>query len=206
VIDWRGSAELSRWPERILTLPIPAFTISGVLPPFLGTTPADPAAMSPYRATLIEVAGTMCGTDARKEIFRGLLAYRQALDGIGITTGFQWLSGSFLEDIETLESRPPADVDLVTFCHRPPGAQAQADWNALLAANAALFEPPQIKAAFRCDAYFVDMDIPPWAVVSQSRYWFGLFAHRRGGLWKGLLEIPLAVSNDDTDAAVMVQP
>jgi hypothetical protein len=69
-----------------------------------------------------------------------------------------------------------------------------------------LFDPPQIKAAYRCDAYFVDLDIVPWAVVLHTRYWFGLFAHRRGGLWKGLLEIQLPVSNDDNDAAAMVQP
>jgi hypothetical protein len=161
--------------------------------------------MSPFPATLVEIAGSMCSTDPRKEIFRGLLAYRQALDGIGLTAGVQWLSGSFLEDIEALESRPPGDVDLVTFCHRPAGARTDPDWVAFQAANAALFEPPQIKAAFRCDAYYVDMDIAPWAVVWYTRYWFGLFAHRRGGLWKGLLEIPLAVSNDDTDAGTMVQ-
>ena len=148
----------------------------------------------------------MCGTDPRREIFRGLLAYRQALNGLGLTIGFQWLSGSFFEDIEGLESRPPRDVDVVTFCHRPPGAQTDADWDAFQVANAPLFDPPQIKAAFRCDAYFVDLDIVPWAVVLHTRYWFGLFAHRRGGLWKGLLEIPLAVSNDDNDAAAMVQP
>jgi hypothetical protein len=187
-------------------LSIPAFTISGVLPPFLGATPVNPAAMSPYPATLVEIAGAMCSTDPRKEIFRGLLAYRQALNGLGLTIGFQWLSGSFLEDIESLESRPPRDVDVVTFCHRPPGAQLDAEWDALQLANAPLFDPPQIKAAYRCDAYFVDLDIVPWAVVWYTRYWFGLFAHRRGGLWKGLLEIPLAVSNDDNDAAAMVQP
>ena len=54
--------------------------------------------------------------------------------------------------------------------------------------------------------YFVDLDSDPTGVVSQTRYWFGLFSHRRGGLWKGMLELSLAVSADDTDALALVTP
>jgi hypothetical protein len=187
-------------------VPIPDFTISGVLPPFLGSTPSDAAVMSPYPTTLVELAGRMCGSDDRKVIFRGLLEYRKALADIGLTAGFQWLSGSFLEDIETLERRSPRDIDLVTFCYRPPGAEGDADWQTFLDTHAALFEPTQVKAAYRCHAYFVDMHTLPHGVVWQTRYWFGLFSHRRGGLWKGLLWVPLALSQDDADAAASVQP
>ena len=186
---------------------IPNFTISGVLPPFLGPTATDPALMSPYATSLTRVANKLCPSNERKVIFRGLLQYRQALAAIGFISGFQWLSGSFLEDIETIESRPPNDIDLITFVHRPAAALDDAALQALMAANLGLFVPTQTKATYHCDAYFVDMDIPmPENIVNQTRYWFGLFAHRRTGIWKGLLQIPLAVTQDDTDASLVVGP
>ena len=136
---------------------------------------------------------------------QGLLAYRQALAGVGLTDGIQWLSGSFLEDIETLESRDPRDIDVVTFFRRPAHCQSDADWQIFCQQNQALFIPPQVKAQFHCDAYVVDLNIDALSVVSQARYWFGLFSHRRGGLWKGILQVPLAVSQDDLDASNMLQ-
>jgi hypothetical protein len=120
-------------------------------------------------------------------------------------TGFQWLSGSFMEDIEATESRSPRDLDVVTFVHRPAGLDDVAT-QALIAANPNIFVHAQAKATYHCDAYFIDLGILPEAVVNQTRYWFGLFAHRRTGIWKGLLQLPLAVTQDDTDASVIVGP
>ena len=135
---------------------------------------------------------------------RGLLDYRQQLAMIDLQIGFQWLSGSFLEDIETIENRHPNDIDLVTFVHRPATVKTDADWGAFVSANQSLLDPRQVKAEFRCDCYFVDLDSAPNGIVAQTKYWFGLFSHRRGGLWKGMLEVPLAVSVDDTDALALV--
>jgi hypothetical protein len=184
---------------------IPDFTISGVLPPYLGPTATDPAAMSPYETTLTRIANKLCASDERKAIFRGLLQYRQALSGLGLVTGFQWLSGSFMEDIEAAESRSPRDIDVVTIVHRPAGLDDSAT-QALIATNPNIFVPAQAKATYHCDAYFIDLDILPEAIVNQTRYWFGLFAHRRTGIWKGLLQLPLAVTQDDTDASLIVGP
>lgn len=183
---------------------IPDFTDSGVLPPYLGPTPAAIAEMSPYPASLVEIANKMCASNERKAIMRGLLDYRQQLATIGLQEGFQWLSGSFMENIETLESRPPKDIDLVTFVHRPAAVQADPDWHAFV--NQPLLNPKQVKATFQCHCYFVDLDSDPTGIVSQTRYWFGLFSHRRGGLWKGMLQLSLAVSADDTDALALVTP
>ena len=124
---------------------------------------------------------------------------------IGFNQGFQWLSGSFLEDIESLETRAPKDVDLVTFCHRPKFAIEDNKWKELVDANHQIFNPRFVKLKFNCDAYFVDLNTAAESVVSQSRYWFGLFSHRRGGLWKGLLQIPLTVTQDDVEASAMVK-
>ena len=183
---------------------IPDFTVSGVLPPYLGPTPTVPSAMSPYPASFVEIANKMCASNERKAIMRGLLEYRQKLATVGLQAGFQWLSGSFMEDIETLESRHPNDIDLVIFVHRPAAVRADADWQAFYSAHQPLLNPKHVKAAFPCHCYFVDLDSDPIGIVSQTRYWFGLFSHRRNGLWKGLLEVPLAVSADDTAALALV--
>jgi hypothetical protein len=184
---------------------IPDFTISGVLPPFQGSKPTVPSLMSPYPTSLVRIANRLCASDKRKEIFRGLLTYRQQLSISGLGTGFQWLSGSFLEDIENLESRDPRDVDVITFCYRPVAVADDVAWQGFLVSNAALVEPNLVKAAYLCDAYFVDLNIEPSSIVDQTRYWFGLFSHRRGGLWKGMLQIPLSVTADDTDASEIVR-
>ena len=180
---------------------VPDFTVSGALPPYLGTTPTVLAAMSPYPTTLARIAGKLCRSSPRREIFRGLLQYRQELARIGLSDGFQWLCGSFLEDIEALETRDPRDVDVVTFCHLPAATADDPAWRVFTTANINLLLWQLVKPVFRCDAYFVDLDTAPANVVNQAQYWFGLFSHRRDGLWKGLLQIPLAVAQDDADAS-----
>jgi hypothetical protein len=185
---------------------IPDFTISGVLPPYLGPTPTDGALMSPFETTLTRIAGKLCGSNQRKEIFRGLLQYRQQLANLGFKVGFQWLSGSFMEDIENLETRHPQDVDLVTFSHRPAAVADDTAWQAFTVANINLLLWQLVKPIYKCDAYFVDLNTIPANVVNQARYWFGLFSHRRTGLWKGLLQVPLAVTQDDADASQLVRP
>jgi hypothetical protein len=61
----------------------------------------------------------------------------------------------------------------------------------ILDGELAVVRPAQVKAAFKCDAYFVDLSTEPASVVDQARYWFGLFSHRREGQWKGMLQVSL---------------
>ena len=134
---------------------IPNFTISGVLPPFIGGTPVVLAAMSPYPTTLTGIANNLCASKERQEIFRGLLNYREQLSSLGLNSGFQWLSGSFLEDIETLEARHPRDVDLVTFCRRPKESCDDEAWELFVKTNIQLLTkvkceaPVQLRRLFR---------------------------------------------------------
>jgi hypothetical protein len=186
-------------------LAIPDFNHNGVLPPFLGSTPVIPAMMSPYLTTLRRVADKLCGTSERKEIFKGLLKFRDHLNGLGFTDGFQWLSGSFMEDIETIEGRAPRDIDVVTFSHRPPAVKTDAAFQLFMGLNSGTMNFKSTRANFKCDAYYVDLDvIPTTAIVDQTRYWFGLFSHRRTGVWKGMLQVPLIVGQADADAAKVV--
>lgn len=42
-------------------------------------------------------------------------------------------------------------------------------------------------------------------LVTQTRYWYGLYSHRRGdALWKGILQLPL--NSDDVAARAMLDP
>ncbi|MGB7988483.1 MAG: hypothetical protein WCF44_03760 [Candidatus Methylophosphatis roskildensis] len=182
---------------------IPGFTISGVLPPFDAEQgPTNPGAMSPYPAAMSEVATRFGGSETRRAILRGLLEYRAAVRAAGFVRGFQWLDGSFLEDVELVRRRPPGDVDLVTFAQRPKNFSDD-EWREFVGLRASLFDPQEAKSLYRCDAYFVDLNLKPEILVSYTRYWFGLFSHQRAtNLWKGMLEVPL--DSDDLVAQGML--
>ncbi len=174
---------------------IPAFNLSGVLPPFDASLgPAAPGSMSPYDASMSEFAGQFATSDERVELLLGLLEYRERLRLSGMTDGFQWIDGSFIEDIETIRGRPPADIDLVTFASRP--AAHAANWTDFVDAHPELFDQDESKAQFHCHAFFVDMTRTPEYVIDSTAYWFGLFSHQReSALWKGLVRIP--IQSDD---------
>lgn len=182
---------------------IPSFTHSGVLPPFSGPNPTSAALNSPYKCTMMEFVTAFSGTAARKALLRGMLGYRDALRKAGFNSGFQWVNGSFVEDVESTRKRPPADIDLVTFASRPAAHAARAQWLPFVIANPTLFVPVQTKNLYFCDAYFVDLTRDPTYVAEQSAYWCSLFSHRRSsGLWKGMVSIPLL--SDDIQAAALV--
>lgn len=178
---------------------IPSFNQSGVLPPFLPHGgPTHSSSMAPYRSSLLEIAQALCSSPERRDILLGLIDYRDNLRAAGITQGFQWVAGSFLEDCESQRQRAPKDIDIVTFARRPPAVQSQTEWIAFYGANLHLFDQSITQANHKCDAYFVDLHLSPEAVVSRSRFWFGLFSHQRDTyIWKGLLELSLASNDDD---------
>jgi len=183
---------------------IPSLNQSGVLPPFLPNQgPASPAAMAPYRASLVELVQMFASSPARVRLLQGLLSYRQQLHSAGIIDGFQWIDGSYVEDCEKHRSRPPGDIDIVTFAERPPSKLDQVSWDSFVMQNVALFDPSIIKITHSCDAYYVDLSLPSKTIVSNVRYWFGLFSHQRTSyLWKGLLEIPLQADDAQAHAAL----
>ena len=117
---------------------------------------------------------------------------------MGITGGFQWLDGSFVENVESNQDRPPNDIDIVTFAGRPNNNIDSGEWKKLVANNSDLFIPEESKETYLCDAYFVDLNTHPIHIVNSTKYWFGLFSHQRDSyLWKGMVEIPLICSDDE---------
>lgn len=177
-------------------MPIPSFDpYTGVLPPHLGD-PTTPAQLSPHRCDIEEVCERFATSPERRAILTGLLDHRQGLLEVGIV-GFQWLGGSFMEDVEWFESRPPNDVDAVTFVSSPDDIT---ELVRLKDDHPNLFHQNNVKQTFRVDHYLVPLASTPNLVVDHARYWCGLFSHRRDDLWKGMLHVPLAAGDADDRA------
>jgi hypothetical protein len=171
---------------------IPNWDSLGILPPINQAAPTS-IDRSPYLVSLTDLALRFATTPDRKAILVGLLSFRSALHSAGFTKGFQWLDGSFVEDVETIARRGPHDIDVVTFFHLPPGRTAQD----MIQTHPRLFSPRDTKADYRVDAHFVQLNgNSPEPLVSQSAYWYSLWSHRRNGQWKGYLEIDLSSSDD----------
>jgi hypothetical protein len=175
-------------------MPLPEFNIDGVLSPFMGAD--GPGGhfedLSPYKVSVLEVVQGLSSTDGRKTILRGWLLHRKALRAIGFEDGFQWVDGSFVE-----RDKEPKDIDVVTYFRRPVTAKTRTDLAKHLQANIGVFGRAQVKAAFHVDFLYVDLDGTAEAIVNLTRYYTGLFSHRRPDfLWKGMLQVPLDDAGD----------
>ena len=174
---------------------IPAFDgILNVLPPHSGD-PTNPSDLSPYHCTLVEVCTRFNTSPARRKILLGLLNLRAELYSLGYQ-GFQWLSGSFVEDIEAYAQRDPRDVDAITIA-KVPGLQTV---KSHIMSRPDLFVPDQTKAKYLVDHYVVSLDSPTLEILYAAKYWYALFSHRRDSVWKGMLSVDLIDKSDD-DAA-----
>lgn len=177
-------------------MPIPAFDgILNILPPHLGD-PRLLTDLSPFPCTVVELCDRFASTAKRKQILAGLLNLRAELFTLGIQ-GFQWLDGSFLENIEAQEGRDPKDLDAITFVTVPA---APADLSARLATKPNLLDHAHVKGTYSVDHYWVSIGSDPAFLVDQARYWYGLFSHRRDGVWKGMPVVDLIDKSED-DAA-----
>lgn len=173
-------------------MPVPDFNSSGVLPPHLGN-PCNITELSPYPVTSLEVCQKLSFSPDRREILRGWIAVRRMLRTLGYNYGFQWINGSFLEDTEKHRNNTaPGDIDVVSFL--PPLAPGfNSPFLAILSSRA------QTKLVYKVDHIVVPLSSPGEALVEASRYWCGLFSHRRhDGMWKGMLKVDLiTAANDD---------
>nr|WP_321466421.1 hypothetical protein [uncultured Desulfobulbus sp.] len=177
----------------------PHFNASGVIPPFLPTLPhGSPGSLAPYTVLLVNLVERFATSSERIEILNGFLRYRLELKKIGIRRGFQWIDGSFVENVETTRQRPPKDIDIVTFADRPDSIANDQQWVDLFNTNKRLFDPPATKDDYQCDAYYIDLGLPAQVIVNRTSYWHGLFSHQRESfLWKGMLKVSL--SDDETE-------
>lgn len=177
---------------------IPAWTGQGVLPP-VGGADALSFERSPYIVRLTDYVLRFGVTPERQAILDGLFRYRAALHEVGFLSGFQWLDGSFLEQVEQTEGRPPNDIDVVTFFRLPPGISQEA----LAIKAGALLDGDKVRSAFHVDGYFVHLGMDAERLTWQSAYWYGVWSHRRNQLWKGFVQVDLAPTEDESAAATL---
>ena len=180
-------------------MPIPAFDANNVLPPHAGD-PRRREQLSPFPCTTTELCQRFATTPERLIILDGFLRFRALLTQAGFIGGFQWVDGSFLENIEAEANRPPNDLDVVTF-YLPPDA----GFNARVATSYPLLtDQGQIHKTYRLDHYFLDMACHPVLTVEGTRYWSLLFSHRRDGIWKGMVRVDLNTPAADTNARALL--
>ena len=174
---------------------IPNWNSAGVLPP---VHPDEPIGRerSPYLISLVDLILKFGSSPERLVILDGLLRLRAALHSAGVVGGFQWLDGSFLEQVELTESRAPRDIDVVTFVESTEGVS-------LTAENEWIAEHDLVKSKCLVDHYFVELNLPSRSLIAQTTYWYSMWSHRRSQLWKGFLQIDLAPTDDAMAEAVM---
>lgn len=179
---------------------LPQWNGVGVLPPVRPEMPGNSPERSPYRVPLAGFVDRFATSPERMAILEGLLRFRGKLHELGIVSGFQWLDGSFLEQIEILENRHPRDMDVVTFFDIPPGENQRS----LLQKAGQLFDQKHLKATYGVDGYFnVLGQLVDARQVQSIAYWYSMWSHRRDGLWKGFVQVDLDPSQDADARAVL---
>ena len=173
------------------TVTIPPWNTGGVLPPIYPGYPGESLFRTPFQVSLSDLVIHFSITTRRQTILKGFLEYRNNLHKAGLSQGFQWINGSFVENVETNQNRAPNDIDVVTFFELPPG-ETEAT---LITKFPHLFNHKQIKQQFLTDSYYLPLgsDKPISYFIRQSNYWYSMWAHQRDSLtWKGFLEIDLS--------------
>lgn len=167
--------------------------MSGIIPPIRPGVPGHDADRAPYCALLEEFIERFAISADRALILQGLLNYRAALHHIGIVEGFQWLNGSFLENVEDTDQRSPRDIDVVTF-YRMPQGYTQASLKPLIEP---LINTEASKAKYCVDGYTFELDRPLSPLhVRSIAYWCSMWSHRRDGIWKGFVQVDLDPATD----------
>jgi hypothetical protein len=152
----------------------------------------------------MELCAKLATTNERRDILLGFFSLRDALRQLGVTSGFQWIDGSFVENAEKTRGHAPNDIDVVTF-YVPP--LPMPSWPAVTSLQSVLVDRNATKQRFHVDHILVplastqDRFSDARHLVDAVRYWFGLFSHRRSDdVWKGMLYLPLDTPAEDVQA------
>lgn len=180
---------------------IPAFDHNLVLPPHIGNPAEGSHFVSPYPSTTIDLVERFATTSERVQILIGFLNFRSRLHHFGLLRGFQWLDGSFLEDIEQQENRAPRDLDLITMYW---GYDYNFQEGLIL--NLPEFNNRDLaKHNFMLDHFGFDAGVEPYIIIEFTRYWVQLFTHNRSQVWKGMIRIELNTPSEDAFALQSLQ-
>ena len=179
---------------------IPDFNMAGVIPPIRPGNPGHSNDRSPYESNIINVVSRFATSHERIEILKGFLSYRNEFYKLGVMQGFQWIDGSFCQDIENTELRPPGDIDVVTFFYVPTPQPEPFDDFVLNMEN--LLDSEITKPQFKVDAYGMQLGtVFSPHTVKQLGYWYSMWSHRKSdNMWKGFIQV--ALSREDDQIAI----
>jgi len=167
----------------------PPWNSSGLLPPIDPELPAS-TYRSPYPMSLKDVVIRFSTSPERRAVLQDFLGYRGELHRMGIEDCIQWIDGSFLKNVETIEHRAPRDLDVVSFFNTTNDSNISEE-------VIKLFDQAVAKYRFSIDAYFVELNQDsPRELSVLSAYWLSMRAHRRTQAWKGFLQVELAPTED----------
>lgn len=188
------------------TLPVPSFGWNGLIPPFTGNGPAR-GVQSPYWVSMVDMAAALGTSNWRRGLLQNLLTYRGILYAEGYQAGFQFVDGSFVENVEALQGREPGDIDVLSFLEKPPKYIGNS--HAWLSAgmdfwNLEIADWQRNKTRFHLDTYATLIED---ALVEDIMYWHGLFSHQRATYnWKGYLRVALDPADDAAALTVLGGP
>lgn len=182
---------------------IPEWNAEGLIPPINEQNPAG-LDRSPYEVGLLAFVEHFATSIERCAILEGYLSHRASLHQMGMNSGFQWLDGSFTENIELIDRRAPRDIDVVTFT--PEGDDFYDDLTPeelrILGLNRA--DKAFVKQQFKVDFYVQSLCDAPEALVEMTSYWYSMWAHRRSKQWKGFLRVDLDPLHDQAAKDILI--
>lgn len=176
---------------------IPTFDHNHVLPPHIGN-PTQLTDVSPYECTIMEFCQHFATSPKRISLLKSFITFRLKMLSFGIVYGFQWIDGSFTENIEESQKRAPNDIDVVTFYKGLSSDQE----NSIVNSFQEFGNPLLSKSNYNLDHYPVDYGYSPELTVEVTRYWIQLFCHNRDRVWKGMIKINLPQDNTEEQAAL----
>lgn len=178
---------------------IPSWNKMGVIPPIEG----EPSSLnrSPYVVDLPTLIERFAISKKRCFILEGFLKFRAELHNVGIISGFQWINGSFVENVELTSARAPRDIDVVTFYAIPNGESQRQIFDKM----GELYDSKYCSENFSVDSYYQALGSPlDDYLVNRVSYWYGLWSHRSADYaWKGFLQVSLDPSADIDAAKIL---
>lgn len=171
---------------------IPNWTMAGVIPPVHPHVQGHDPKRSPYECSLADFVKKFSKTAARIRLLEKFVEYRAELYRRGILNGFQWIDGSFTENVEDQQNRSPNDIDVVTYFLLPEGETQKTFWpkiSDLFYKNA--------KTRWSVDAYpYVLGKTVDALQIKQISYWYSMWSHKRDSTWKGFVQVNLSPVDD----------
>lgn len=178
-------------------MPIPDFDHNNVLPPFINGRPGIPANHSPYVCSILEFCTKFATSEVRIQLLNKFVEFRIKIHEVGITNGFQWVDGSFLENKEKALDQSPNDIDVATFFQvTSPNTEAKVQ-----SSFPEFVDRKLAKDNFRLDHLLLHItSLSPYDLIRNTNFISKLFSYSRRGVYKGMVEIHLNSIDEDQKA------